>query len=123
MVETGVFEQKIVNTGLGPAIVSTFNLSVDHIDVDGFRNAIALLESGANTRRWEFNDLKEGAVIQPGEEILLVRKSLLDEFTEEEFLHYNASFNKIVVHICYCSMYGECRSINQGGSLPVCKSI
>jgi len=105
---------KMGNSGLGPAIVKWFKVTVDGEPIKNWRDFSKVLNlPDPYTFDFHYWVPSSATVIQPQE-----HKNLfwVAPGPADKMLRTNK--NKVVIHLCYCSLYGECWLTSAGKDTP-----
>lgn len=110
----GVYRREVVNAGLGPALVRSFELQVDgraaHDWGPAFRAAgIDTIPAGVLT-----SSLGPGWVLRPGQAVDVL---IIPDSAAGTKFHSRAVPHLRTV-VCYCSLYGECWNADSRKTQP-----
>ncbi len=99
----GRYDRSIVNAGLGPALIRSFEVRLDDTRPDSWAPVVAALVAPAPPPGYFFSAVGPGTVILPGHSLhvlTIVAGKLSTEAAAGE--------HRIVSRLCYCSLYDEC---------------
>jgi hypothetical protein len=109
----GIYTREVENRGLGPALVRTFQVSVDGAPVASWNQAIEAL-TGEIPGNFIYGGLGEGHILLPGRPYRLL---ILDWELLGQHVHREVNRGRLTTEICYCSLYDDCWVAGSG--LPV----
>ncbi len=95
---------RLVNEGLGPALIRTFVVSLDKRPQSRLRDLIVLIDPHGLGRSGTFSSLGGGTVIRAGDTFTLIR------FTSPtlDVARAQASLRRADAAVCYCSLLANC---------------
>lgn len=106
----GGFAFLVGNTGLGPAVVHSFSVSVDGEPMSNWADVLDRMSDGGldlvgavYRHRGGTSDLAPGKTVLPGESVQAV--SINDALLLDDG---HLDIDRMEAEICYCSVYGEC---------------
>lgn len=100
----GMFDRAVTNVGLGPALVRSYELTLDGRLRTSWDSVVSELVAETHKKPgFYFSHVGAGTVILPGH-TLHVLTILGREFSSVA----SAQDHRVVSRVCYCSLYGEC---------------
>ena len=92
----------VENVGLGPAIVSSFEIRVGDSTYTQWRPVVDAL-TGSDTARFIYSSFGDGSVLKAGD-----RLDLLRILAGQNAARFAARRSEVETVVCYCSLYGDC---------------
>jgi hypothetical protein len=111
----GIYDRAITNVGLGPALVRSYEVTLDGKARTSWEPVVTELVASTNKKPgFFFSHVGAGTVILPGHTIHVLT------ITGREFSSVAiAQDHRLVSRLCYCSLYGECWSASSDKADPV----
>ncbi len=96
------YERFLTNSGLGPARIESVEVSVNDVEMTGWKDVVNVL-TGDDDTPISYSGLWKGRQMKAGEQVTLVH------LTEKETARmFHRNIQKLNMKICYCSIYKDC---------------
>lgn len=115
----------VENLGVGPARVRSMSLFIDGMPVTSsvqlMQRAAGIGAEGALARQKVYTTQVDGRVLRAGEKLTYLRWDYVDDAEPAWSALDAARFDRIVVELCFCSVFEECwiNRSNQRDATPV----
>ncbi len=103
------FQYKVVNKGIGPAIIDSVKYLFNDQEVTGWGLGEAMSKAYPQyTIRQGGNSTLDGNVLAPGESHIVIKETIIK--SKNDTLNLFDFLNTMDFHLeyCYCSVYGKC---------------
>lgn len=97
------YRRTVVNEGVGPARIRTFEVLVDGRPMRGWNEVVTAL-TGSGEPALLYSSFRRGAVLQAGATRTLLTLPSGQRATE----FWRQAQHRLVTRVCYCSIYDEC---------------
>ncbi len=106
----------LVNNGVGPAIIKSFNISVDGTVFGSWEQAIISMYGSTNVLKQSYG-IVDGSVYPAGKSTVLMTVNSKDFFSHA---------SELKVSVCYCSVYEDCwiqNGLGIGSKVEQCSKV
>lgn len=110
------YTRNVVNRGLGPAMVKSFQVSVDGAPQSNWGEAIAQITGMPEPGRMVYSTFGNGTVLLPGHTATVLT---LPPGDVARHFYVNVNRERLRTRVCYCSLYGECWIADSQANAPV----
>ncbi|WP_417456823.1 hypothetical protein [Kordiimonas sp.] len=120
--DKGSFNVGLVNQGIGPAVIESFSAKVEGVEsadweelvAQGTGGQVQIAGDARNVDGVTLSDLTPGTVVPAGENVVPIK---LDTTPENAAILRDFS-DRLVVSVCYCSLYEECWNTSNQRARP-----
>jgi hypothetical protein len=110
----GVFTRTVVNNGLGPALVRSYQVTVDGKPMASWTAVLRTLMPAAHGLPYVYSSFGRGSVLLPGAQL-----NVLTVSTDSVNRMLREAEPRVGTTVCYCSLYNECWVARSGETDPV----
>ena len=115
-VESGAI-WKLTNSGLGPAIIKSFQILVDGNPCTNWACVLTKLQMANDTPpAVRVRAIYPGMIVEAKESMMLIQ-IMRGDFAADLFKNYK--FRRVEIRTCYCSLYNECWQVGNNTRFPI----